>query len=62
MKKRIESWQGPQPSGPDYISCGQRCPDCGELVTVAGTWDDWDRIHGAVCVRGQMPLPLEVTP
>jgi hypothetical protein len=55
-----ESWQGPPPVGPTYASCGQRCPDCEQVVSVAGTWEDWDRIHGSVCTRGQMVLPLEV--
>ena len=44
------------------VSCGQRCPDCSEVVHVKGTWDDWDRIHGAVCTPGQMALSLADAP
>ena len=54
-----EAWQGPLPSSPGYQSCGQRCPDCQQVVQVAGTWADWDRIHGTVCTRGQTALPLD---
>lgn len=56
---QLESWQGPPSVGPTYASCGKRCPDCRQVVTVAGTWEDWDRVHGSVCTRGQMVLPLE---
>ena len=51
-----EAWQGPPPSGPGYASCGQRCPDCQKVVQVAGTWGDWDRIHGAICTADELPL------
>lgn len=45
--------------GATHTSCGQRCPDCGLVVHVAGTWSDWDRIHLPLCTGGQILLPIE---